>query len=593
MAMPEMDAVKDAALKYDKPTLARLAQSGQLSPTLAVMAGMMRDRIVQSEMKPPEPATVAEEVMQPTAQKMGLAAAAQAPQMQQPQGQGLDQVPIPEAMFDEQRMAGGGIVAFQAGGGARNPRLIGALENVLSQLQTRDPALNVDYVRRAVLSAPESQQRTLMQQLVERVGMEDQFKPAAASFTESLKTKEVDPNVMRAVQLAGGFAPNINSLAQQEADARRNQLISNIPMEPSAPALAAAVPPGGDLASGLNPNLAEPLYESQSGIEYIGDDKMGTGAGQKRGLGAVALKPPVEARKTAGQYAADAKSMFNTLYGDYAKGLTKPDREAMGLETIDYLERSGVNLGLASQQAARLAEEREELAGDRKEAANLRLIEAGLGILGGESPYAFVNIGKGASPAVKGFSQDIKDVKKAQRDLDRSRDQLEVAQNQMNMGVASMTQNRYDKRVDAVERNQSELQKTKGDLAVKLMTNDNARDIVTMQMQKKSSYEIARDDYVAGGGRASDFSQAYIGQTKAGAMTQDEFDQFSVEQWNNLKPSEKRRLKKQGIENFEAYKRYLERNRTRGSLLDGSSGAKPQLSDNPLQLDPNTLNANR
>jgi hypothetical protein len=70
--MPEMDAVKDAALKYDKPTLARLAQSGQLSPTLAVMAGMMRDRIVQSEMKPPSPPTVAEEVMQPMGQRMGL-----------------------------------------------------------------------------------------------------------------------------------------------------------------------------------------------------------------------------------------------------------------------------------------------------------------------------------------------------------------------------------------------------------------------------------------------------------------------------------------------------------------------------------------
>jgi hypothetical protein len=80
MAMPEMEAVKDAALKYDKPTLARLAQSGQLSPTLAVMAGMMRDRIVQSEMKPPSPPTVAEEVMQPMGQRMGLGAAAQAPQ---------------------------------------------------------------------------------------------------------------------------------------------------------------------------------------------------------------------------------------------------------------------------------------------------------------------------------------------------------------------------------------------------------------------------------------------------------------------------------------------------------------------------------
>jgi hypothetical protein len=76
MAMPEMDAVKDAALKYDKPTLARLAQSGQLSPTLAVMAGMMRDRVVQSEMKPPSPPTVAEEVMQPMGQRMGLGAIA-------------------------------------------------------------------------------------------------------------------------------------------------------------------------------------------------------------------------------------------------------------------------------------------------------------------------------------------------------------------------------------------------------------------------------------------------------------------------------------------------------------------------------------
>jgi hypothetical protein len=76
MAMPEMEAVKDAALKYDKPTLARLAQSGQLSPTLAVMAGMMRDRVVQSEMKPPSPPTVAEEVMQPMGQRMGLGAAA-------------------------------------------------------------------------------------------------------------------------------------------------------------------------------------------------------------------------------------------------------------------------------------------------------------------------------------------------------------------------------------------------------------------------------------------------------------------------------------------------------------------------------------
>ena len=130
--MPEMDAVKDAALKYDKPTLARLAQSGQLSPTIAVMAGMMRDRIVQSEMKPPAPPTVAQEVMQPMGQRMGLAAAAQ-PQQPQPQGQGLNQVPVPENMFERQGMAGGGIVAFQAGGAT--PSFAGMYQNLGPDLQ--------------------------------------------------------------------------------------------------------------------------------------------------------------------------------------------------------------------------------------------------------------------------------------------------------------------------------------------------------------------------------------------------------------------------------------------------------------------------
>ena len=116
MAMPEMDQVKDAALKYDKPTLARMAQMGQMSPTIAVMAGMMRDRIVQSEMKPPAPPTVAQEVMQPMGARIGLGAIAPQGQPQQPQAQGIDQIPVPDQMFEPQGMAGGGIVAFQAGG---------------------------------------------------------------------------------------------------------------------------------------------------------------------------------------------------------------------------------------------------------------------------------------------------------------------------------------------------------------------------------------------------------------------------------------------------------------------------------------------
>lgn len=94
MAMPEIDEVKDAALKYDKKALAKMVQMGQLSSTTAMMAAMMRDRIVQSEMKPPTPPTVADEVFQPA--------------------QGLAAVPTDPRMF--QGMAGGGIVAMAGGG---------------------------------------------------------------------------------------------------------------------------------------------------------------------------------------------------------------------------------------------------------------------------------------------------------------------------------------------------------------------------------------------------------------------------------------------------------------------------------------------
>lgn len=447
---------------------------------------------------------------------------------QMPQRQGLNQVPVPQRGF-----AGGGIVGMQAGGLGND-----ALRNAMNQLTYQE---RVDFQRTGRL--PDRLRMTLPE--------------AQPSF--------------------------INSLKQQED--QRNQLISNIPIEPSAPPPALPTAAGGDMAPGLNPNMAEPLYESQSGLEYMGDDQMGmdTGAADS-GLAAIAPKPPVEARRTSDQYAQDAKSMFDTLYGDYARGLTKPDREVMGLETIDYLERSGVDLSLASKQAARLAEEREEIAGDRKEAANLRLIEAGLGILGGESPYAFVNIGKGAAPAAKGFAQDIKDIKKAQRALDRSRDQLEVAQNQMNMGVASMTQGRYDKKSEAYDRAQMDMQKAKGDLAVKLMTNDNARDIVTMQMQKSTQYEQAREDYLTGGKRG-EFATAYLGARKVGTTTEDEFYNLVLKEWGDMKADEKRKLKKDGITNFKQFYEQQQRLRPQGGgMLGGTQRGATTPSNDPLGL---------
>ena len=63
-----------------------------------------------------------------------------------------------------------------------------------------------------------------------------------------------------------------------------------------------------------------------------------------------------------------------------------------------------------------LMDEREAAKGAREEAKWARLMEAGLNIMGGESPYAFTNIGKGAAAAAKGYGEDVKSLRAEERD---------------------------------------------------------------------------------------------------------------------------------------------------------------------------------
>ena len=71
---------------------------------------------------------------------------------------------------------------------------------------------------------------------------------------------------------------------------------------------------------------------------------------------------------------------------------------------------------LYSKYEKMLMDEREAAKGSKEEAKYARLLEASLGMLGGESPYAFVNIGKGAAPALKGYGEDLKGIRKEERE---------------------------------------------------------------------------------------------------------------------------------------------------------------------------------
>ena len=106
------------------------------------------------------------------------------------------------------------------------------------------------------------------------------------------------------------------------------------------------------------------------------------------------------------------------------------------------LKEAGFDPAFHQKQIADLRKEKEGIKGERQEAINLRLIEAGLGILGGESPYAFVNVGKGASPALKGLQEDFKDIKKIDRERDKAIRDLQTAEQDLkkSTGLAGLAE---------------------------------------------------------------------------------------------------------------------------------------------------------
>jgi hypothetical protein len=542
MAMPEMQQVKDAALKYDKPTLARLAQSGQISPTIAIMAGMMRDRIVQSEMKPPSPPTVAQEVMQPTAQKMGLAAAQT--QQQRPQGQGLNQVPVPQQMFERQGMASGGIVAFQNRGRVDAPSLGDALEAALARMKQRDPNLNTDYVRSSILQAPKEQQANLIQQLISESGAVSSARVMPASFTEAMGARDATQTDTGA-QFGIRAIPGSQVLAQK-ADAAGN-IYRDIPQEypladtgsqPGArpmtgsQLLASKADAAGDIygkfygrtssdaapsladtgaqmgAKPAEPFMVDPISGTQTYFGYpepvIADKtQTDTGAADRSGAPSATMariaaeeqaQKNKEAVNTAKEKPIDMTSIMDRS-GKMARDILGqsdikiPTVAEASKETADLLKASGFDSNLFKTLQADVAKQREDLKGDRKEAMNMRLIEAGLGIMGGESPHAFVNIGKGATPAIKGLSEDIKGLKKAERELFNAERDLKMKENDFALGKAKISQASIDKARDRADKEREQFTRMQGDFAKTMLSGQIQKDIA------KASYGSRMTDF--------------------------------------------------------------------------------------------------
>jgi hypothetical protein len=129
------------------------------------------------------------------------------------------------------------------------------------------------------------------------------------------------------------------------------------------------------------PKASDAQYEEQGKNAYVSTPVKATAAAEP-GVKSLVEKPTDKKPQSPLQKATGAPEMPETKVDPIDAMLAKYENMIMG--------KSG------------------DAAAARKEARDMRLMEAGLRIMGGTSPYAFANIGQGAAEAAKGYGEDIK-----------------------------------------------------------------------------------------------------------------------------------------------------------------------------------------
>lgn len=198
-------------------------------------------------------------------------------------------------------------------------------------------------------------------------------------------------------------------------------------------------------------------------------------------------------------------------------------------------------------------------ADDIKQQQWMRLLQAGLGILGGESPYAFTNIGKGSQEALKGYAEDVR-AQQGQRMLDlktaaesaRAKRSEELQDIQ---GGAKLYESYLDRelRKDIAKDSQLGAKYADNYLAMKKASGDKRPD----EAIRDEGYRVFFQEYGYASGRA-----ATTAATAAAAQGVQNTGQersargTALKEWGDLKISdpakmEHRRLAKQDKENAE------------------------------------------
>lgn len=495
MAMPEMEEIKNLALKYSSKQLGNLVAMGQLDIRKATLAGQMRKRIAQQELEPPK-TTVAQDTLQPQPQPQmaGLGAAAGQPMPPRPPQGGVNQVPVPPQMF---KAAQGGIVGYRAGGSSVS--LVAALDRVLSQMKASDPALNTDYVRRSVLSAPPEQQQQLVSDLMNRVSL-DNTPTITPSFSQALSQKTVDPRVMSSMQRAQGLTPDemavpspltkqasgLAAVAQRDprqADtgaqfgarpltgsqvlAQKANAAGNIYARPAPPmttdvsGMPGTFAPYEDAIADLGQGVPEPIdpFSATQGSTSIRGGQTDPGEVPADTTPSAAI---IKKDKELEELAKQREKIEEAPVTEGKKGEPKEEivkeAEYDALAKLEeYEARLGLDKDFTKDTLAEIEEAAAKIKNRQSKDLNMAGLKAGLAMMAGTSPYAFENIAKGALVGLEDYGKSEAQRRKDEKELLSLRRDLRKAQQERAEGrlknALTLEQNYWSRKLN-VERNE-------------------------------------------------------------------------------------------------------------------------------------------
>lgn len=264
-------------------------------------------------------------------------------QAQLPEDTGIGQLPAKNL----QRMAGGGIVAFEEGGEV--PRYNGA----------------TDY--KSLVDSADLQAKRMR----------------GYGLTDAEKTQLITSKSLQEKQRAAAFAA----------------AASGAPYDPSAPLPAPAVQPA------LNQTAAETARLRSQTQNAVG---VPTGPVPDVGAGGAAETPAdnqARTRSVASPKAAQAAAPTPGLPG-LTEAYKAPTAAELGISAKDIAKATNAESDTAYKPYAEmLQKERADLASRSSENKNMALLQAGLGIMSGTSRYAMENIGKGGMQGLAAFQE--------------------------------------------------------------------------------------------------------------------------------------------------------------------------------------------